>query len=250
MGYDERAAAHALDGANIPYDDLVKSLTERFGLTNNSNKARNLYNKLKMLSTESIEQFADRCRQLTNIAFQKLERADREALILDRFRQGLANPQMRQQLMIANDSTLAEAVQRALRIHEAKIYESDAELQAIEPKTYQKPVCSICNKPNHETKDCKYNAINRPKKFCNRCKVNTHATEQCRKNTEQDKGQSPNTQKDKNKVICFFCGKPGHYAARCYQLPRNQNDRIKSVQCHFFQKIWALPKRLLCKKFR
>ena len=249
LGNEERAAAHALDSPGITYDMLVQNLTERFGLTDNSDKARHLYNKLKMFSTESIEQYADRCRQLTNIAFKALAATDREGLILDRFKQGVSNPKMRQELIVANDVTLADAVKRALRIQEAKIYDSEGEIQAIEPQKFTARKCDICKKDNHTTDRCRFNDKNKPKYYCNNCKITGHSTERCRSKKDGNPQQENNQLKsDKDKILCLFCGKTGHFAANCFQLPKSQGNQPQRPRCHYCNKIGHLQKDCYARK--
>ena len=218
------------------YKMVTEALTERFGMANNSQKARSEYNKLAQYSYESLTEYADRCRRVTNIAFQSLKDAkDRESLAVEKFIRGVQNAYVRQQLIIANDTSLIAATQRAKRI-------ADSNIDLIEVNQITKTSTEI-PKNNHE-KESKNN-IRRPCVFCERT---NHIAKYCFYNPNGIKNsnrQQGNIQNEINKqrrtfpdnfttntgnranVECYTCGKKGHISRFCWNN-KNQSKNIKT----------------------
>lgn len=230
LGSSEQSAMTSIDpNGELNYAQVREALLARFGIPENSEKSRQIYAQLKQEPYETLDQFADKVRTTTNLAFANLPVDQRHPFMLDKFTHNVRNPFVKEQLLVANDATLDVAVQRAKRMERVQQElgsKSSLEINYVS-KTDKKEQtnCSICDK-KHLTQNCHFNLLNKSINRCKICLRSNHATDQCKfKPKTANVNRTQNNQVFQNKTypnanVCGFCGIRGHIMMNCFRYQK------------------------------
>ncbi|XP_069683895.1 adventurous-gliding motility protein Z-like [Periplaneta americana] len=185
-------------------------------------------------SGESLQEFAMAVEQLAHKALRGLPNDFIAGEAAYTFGSGVRDPEIRQQLLLAEHRTINAALAAALRMEAAKsaagvstphwirsVTATDAggrqpkppERQSTQRRRRRAPTCWSCGKPGHLRRDCYQSGHRQEREVAD--------VEERQQSTERRKRRAP---------TCWSCGRPGHLRRDCDRSGHRQEREVADVE--------------------
>ncbi|XP_069698171.1 uncharacterized protein [Periplaneta americana] len=223
---------------SVPEDgtaaEIMAALEGRYGDHQLAAAFRTQLKTRAQQSGESLQEFAMAVEQLAHKALRGLPNDFIAGEAAYTFGSGVRDPEIRQQLLLAEHRTINAALSAALRMEAAKsaagvsaphwirsVTATDAggrqpkppERQSTERRRRRALTCWSCGKPGHLRRDCDQSG--------HRQKREVADVEERQLSTERRRRRAP---------TCWSCGRPGHLRRDCDQSGHRQEREVADVE--------------------
>ena len=197
-----KAYASPANPRTMPFDDLIKLLTDNMAKKQSTISETYKFNCMKQETAESLSLYMSRLK----LAASKCEYGETfDRMVKDRFICGLRSEKLRAHLI--NDATITTAAQAMKKAEARENSEASAHHMASSSVNFaksRKPVKSPQNQNQQQLKSKKSKGKN-SNIVCSKCTLRGHTAEHCQ-------------------VKCRSCKRIGHIKANCYQQKRRVNN--------------------------
>ena len=189
------------------YQNVVSFLRERFEPSSNRDLYAAKFRTMKRDEGESWAEFADNLRMTADRAFPELDDKAKERITLDHFLGSITNPTVALSVRQRHPKTLNEASLHTLEIETLQSLTPTARTPTSANDWMTSQITSEAINVNiavHKTQETILRAINT-------LAIRMGELEQPRKHTKTD----CDTSRQQPKVMCWKCGKVGHFSRGC-----------------------------------
>ena len=233
------------------YERITKELQNRFGLFETTKNYKVMFTRRNQKSGESVETYAAELKRIYDKAYTNRDRRTRQEDLLQRFLMGLIDNKTRVYIELHRDpNTIEEAVQEVITYLETT---NGPQLEEQTGGRFRKQVRQLKTdnrspqwntgqingkRPNQrhgdQSRDRGYPGseqtnfqaqLDEMKKMIQElhaCNLKKNGDDVPNTN-RMDRGQGHTANKQtENNFLCYFCGRPGHYAKFCYSNPNRE----------------------------